>query len=186
MKKILLLTTILCTISFGQIARQPMMPAYAIFDTVTTVKAVIDTGYVKYRLGIGKILPNYQLDVSGQGRFTDTVRALAYVTTSDIELKENVRQITNWNLSNFDKVQPISYTFKRSVFAQYDSLGNEINTDYVNQMTATRQLGFSAQQFGEKIKGVEGEKTINQMELIIALWLKNQELEARIKALENK
>jgi hypothetical protein len=143
------------------------------------------TVFVGGNFGIG-VTPAYKLDISGQGRFTDTVRALAYVTTSDIDSKENVTEVRNFNLSNFGNVKPIYFTYKRTLFAQYDTTGAEINSEYVNQMIQSQQVGFSAQEFSREIKGTGTDKVINNSELTVAMWLKIQELEKRIEVLEKK
>lgn len=144
-------------------------------------------------VGIATTTPVYKLDVTGDARVRDSIRCGAstfygtgttWTVISDTSLKSNIQRITNYDLTKFADVHPISFNYKRSVYAQYDSLGNETNSEYVDRAIEQEQLGFSAQEFS-KVTGKE-KNSIDGNELMIAMWLKIQELETRIKALENK
>ncbi|NQW35446.1 MAG: tail fiber domain-containing protein [Flavobacteriales bacterium] len=46
-------------------------------------------------VGIGTTTPNYNLDVSGTGRFTSTVTATNFILSSDERVKDNIKEIEN-------------------------------------------------------------------------------------------
>jgi len=137
----------------------------------------------------------------------------ALVQSSDESLKANILPFTA-NLANFKNVSPRLYNFKKEVFLEIfdrssvpDSVDvkvDSVNTMRVSNLAAkdsaavnfyVRNLadaerksqiayrGFLANEFNPLILGKQS-KEINQQDVINTMWLKIQQLEARIEKLE--
>ena len=137
------------------------------------------------------------------------------VTSSDSSTKYDIRTATA-SLANFGNVVPREYKFKKQNFLrQFDesSVPDSIdvqendstvvrrsnktekdaartefyyrNNQWAKRMSQASHSGFLAQEFNQQLFGKPG-SDIRQEDINVALWLKVQELEARIKALEAK
>lgn len=80
------------------------------------------------RIGIGTTNPFYKLDVDGDGRFKGDVRANSFITTSDADLKTNIKEISNTKLTLSYK----EYVLKddKSGKKRYGILADDIKTSY--------------------------------------------------------
>ena len=148
---------------------------------------------------------------AGQWTAADTIRSGNYTTysyfipggalvqSSSEDLKTNIRNF-GADLSKFSLVKPRKYNFKREAFIRLfdestlpDSLSErekgeirkkfrEDNLKEADEKSKREITGFLAEEFNA-ILGKDS-KEINTMELMAVMWLKIQELEARIKKLE--
>jgi len=127
-------------------------------------------------IGIGTSAPANKVRIVG-GMYADTVLYTTLVNLSDTTLKHDIQRI-GWDLSQFKDVHPIKYKYTPDCFYYMDDSTRQA-------MSELEHTGFSAQEFNGKIVGTN-EKQVDLMQVTVALWLKVQELETRIKALENK
>ena len=91
-------------------------------DAITILK---NDGYV----GINKMNPNYQLDVSGDINATGEVRNSGIILTSDARLKRDIHSFQN-GLSIVSKLNPVSYKKKSSIA---DSVYNRSEIGFIAQ-----------------------------------------------------
>lgn len=123
----------------------------------------------------------------------------ALVQSSTESIKDNIRNYTA-DLKKFSLVKPKRYNFKQEAFIRLfdestlpDSLSEkekgdirkkfrEDNLKEATEKSKREMVGFLAEEFNS-ILGKDS-KEINQQDVINVMWLKIQELEARIKRLE--
>jgi hypothetical protein len=115
-------------------------------------------------VGIGTTSPSYKLDVSGTGRFTSTVTATGFITSSDLRLKKNIQDYS------FDKKINIS-------LKTYEFISDG----------GRKRYGVIAQELEKTnpefvITDEQGYKSVSYIDLLMA---KIAELENRLKTLEN-
>ncbi len=139
----------------------------------------------------------------------------ALVQSSDESLKENIKPFTV-NLANFSKVSPRKYNFKEKNFYEtFDEKSVPDSVDVKIDSVRTKRVsnkkvkdaarskfisdnladskrrnkieysGFLANEFNQQILGKQS-KEINSADVTAVMWLKIQELEARIAVLEKK
>ena len=84
--------------------------------------------YNNGNVGIGNSSPSYPLDVSGNGRFTGTVNAATFNTTSDYRIKESVKLIDeNYTI---DKLRPVIYINKQTLKTDMGLIAHELQECY--------------------------------------------------------
>jgi hypothetical protein len=113
---------------------------------------------------IGTTSTSYKLDVSGTGRFTSTVTATGFITSSDLRLKKNIQDYS------FDKKINIS-------LKTYEFISDG----------GRKRYGVIAQELEKTnpefvITDEQGYKSVSYIDLLMA---KIAELENRLKTLEN-
>ena len=122
----------------------------------------------------GTISPDYTLDVQG------TLRAYGITDASDIRLKTNVRDLQNTNvLENIQKLRGVKFEWKDSKFGVGDQIGfiaQEVEKIYP-ELVDTDEDGYKSVQYGKMTAVI--------VEAIKGLISKDNELENRIKALED-
>jgi len=102
----------------------------------------------EYRVGIGKLNPDFTLDVYGVAKVNGKV-----ILTSDIRLKENILDIDN-NLNIISKLRPVKYYLKNWDLLQAYSMDPiiEDSTSIEDQMKSANKrvhYGFIAQEIKE-------------------------------------
>jgi len=132
--------------------------------------------FVGGNFGFGGTSDGSKVRVIG-GMKADTVLYTTLVNLSDITLKHSIRNV-DWDLSKFSEVKPIYYKYKKEVYSGMEDSA-------ATALSELEHTGFSAQEFNGKIAGTDS-KQIDLMQINVALWLKVQELEERIKQLEQK
>ena len=115
-------------------------------------------------VGIGTTSPSYKLDVSGTGRFTSTVTATNFITSSDLRLKKNIQDYS------FDKKINISLKIY-----EFISDGGRKRYGVIAQELEKTNPEFV-------ITDEQGYKSVSYIDLLMA---KIAELENRLKTLEN-
>jgi len=130
------------------------------------------------RVGIQKSNPAYPLDVSG------TIRASKYVTSSDIQLKENIMPLTGM-LEKLDNIQGVSFEWNDLAASQ-------------GEVSGQRSIGLIAQEveavFPEVVtEGDDHYKSVDYsrltavlIEAIKELKRENVELQQRLDVLEQQ
>ena len=84
--------------------------------------------YNNGNVGIGNSSPSYPLDVSGNGRFTGTVNAATFNTTSDYRIKKSVKRIDeNYTI---DKLRPVIYTNTQTSKTDMGLIAHELQEAY--------------------------------------------------------
>ena len=76
-------------------------------------------------VGINTTAINYQLDVNGSFRTTSEARALYFVATSDINLKENIKDIDN-ALLKISSIRGVTFNFKDDLNNQGGIIAQEV------------------------------------------------------------
>lgn len=76
-------------------------------------------------VGINTTTVNYQLDVNGSFRTTSEARALYFVATSDINLKENIKDIDN-ALLKISSIRGVTFNFKDDLNNQGGIIAQEV------------------------------------------------------------
>ena len=122
------------------------------------------------RVGIGKTNPSYELDVSGNGRFTGTVTANSFNSLSDYRIKENVIPLDDKFI--VDSLIPVTYKNKLTEKQDMGLIAHEVNEIYPFLVNGEKD--------GEKFQSV------NYTGLIALLIKEIKELKQRVKALEYK
>ena len=97
-------------------------------DTVVLGNDSITTTALKGAVGIATTTPAYKLDVSGDGRFTGDVRANSFITTSDSNLKTNIKDISDNKISL--KYKEYALKDDTSGRKRYGILADDIKTSY--------------------------------------------------------
>lgn len=103
-------------------------------------------------VGIREDFPVYDLDVSGEGRFTGDVRGLSFITTSQRDQKEGITDITKTKA----KAIPFKeYTYKSSIDGsarkRYGVIAEDIENEYPELVHT----------------GADGVKGINYIDLLV-------------------
>jgi len=155
-----------------------------------------------------------KVEINGTLLSTDTLRVgdwttysyikagdAAWTSSSDSSLKKNISALSP-NLSLFSSVKPRTFQFKKELFLSpfnakslpdtipqkaKDSIRTAFYTKNLADAEAMSRIphtGFLAQEFN-KVLGKDS-KEINYSEVIAVMWMKIQELEARIAKLEGK
>jgi len=180
-------------------------------DNSFTLGSVAGTGINPFYAGAGTF--GGALTVAGKATAADTIRSGDYVTysyfipggalvqSSSQDLKENIRSYTA-DLSKFFLVKPRKYTFKKENFIRLFDESTLSDTLTVNEKGELRKkfreenlreaeakskremIGFLAEEFNAIIG--KDSKEVNQQDVINVLWLKVQELEARVAKLEKR
>jgi hypothetical protein len=84
--------------------------------------------YSSGNVGINDSAPSYALDVSGDGRFTGTLNAAAFNSTSDYRIKESVKRIDeNYTI---DKLRPVIYLNKQTLKTDMGLIAHELQESY--------------------------------------------------------
>jgi hypothetical protein len=98
-------------------------------NSVTLGNDDVTKTVLKGKVAIGTTSPSYDLDVSGDGRFTSDLRCLSLIQTSQTDHKESI--------SNISRDKPISIPFKEYVYKsdsgnrkRYGVLAEDIERDY--------------------------------------------------------
>ena len=136
----------------------------------------------------------------------------AWTISSDSSLKTNIKKYSA-NLNNFKNIIPRSFNFKKDAFLKsfdetsmpdsiyIDSLGikvsnkeekdkkrlefEEKNLAEANAQSKIVHTGFLADEFNKQLFNTNS-KEIDYQDVIVTMWAKIQELEARIEVLEKK
>lgn len=84
--------------------------------------------YSSGNVGINDSTPSYALDVNGDGRFTGTLNAAAFNSTSDYRIKESVKRIDeNYTI---DKLRPVIYLNKQTLKTDMGLIAHELQESY--------------------------------------------------------
>lgn len=84
--------------------------------------------YSSGNVGINDSTPSYALDVSGDGRFTGTLNASTFNSTSDYRIKESVKCIDeNYTI---DKLRPVIYLNKQTLKTDMGLIAHELQESY--------------------------------------------------------
>jgi hypothetical protein len=92
-------------------------------------------------VGLGVADPSFRLDING------SVRAVSYITISDIRLKKDVSAITN-SLDKISLLNRITYTYNTSIYKSIPALleGEKAQSvKFIDTDEAKEHIGFSAQ-----------------------------------------
>jgi hypothetical protein len=84
--------------------------------------------YSSGNVGINDSTPSYALDVNGDGRFTGTLNASTFNTTSDYRIKESVKRIDeNYTI---DKLRPVIYKNTQTSKTDMGLIAHELQESY--------------------------------------------------------
>ena len=125
--------------------------------------------YMNNNLGVQNTTPSYPIDVNGN------IRCITVIQTSDIKLKENIKNIDTILLNHLITLKPVSYNYKIPTINSYPStdtgrvLKNLIAID--SSLYSKKHYGFIAQDmetlFPELVyTDKEGIKSIDYISLI--------------------
>ena len=122
------------------------------------------------------------------GSITTNGSATAFNTSSDYRLKENV--VTDWNGTTLLKqLKPSKFNFIADADTTLQGfLAHEVSSIVPQAVTGEKDAVYSAEDVAENIGAVEGQpnyQSIDHSKLVPLLVKTIQELEARIKTLED-
>ena len=80
-------------------------------------------------LGIKTTTPAYPLDVVGDGRFTGSVTATSFPTSSDYRIKENIVNLKETNYT-VDNLRPLHYYNKNTNKEDIGFIAHEVQEDF--------------------------------------------------------
>ena len=187
--------------------------ANAMYIDSATSNATFAAGISGTTILTGKLTTVDTIRAGDYATYSYFIPGGSLVTSSDSTSKWAIRS-ASFNLANFGKVTPREYRFKKENFLRTfdessvpDSIDVQINdstsvrrsnrkakdaartefyfrnNQWAERMSQVEHNGFLAQEFNQQLFGRDS-KEIRQEDINIALWLKVQELEARIKKLE--
>src|SRR3990167_5731255 len=187
--------------------------ANAMYIDSATSNATFAAGISGTTILTGKLTTVDTIRAGDYATYSYFIPGGSLVTSSDSTSKWAIRS-ASFNLANFGKVTPREYRFKKENFLRTfdessvpDSIDVQINdstsvrrsnrkakdaartefyfrnNQWAERMSQVEHNGFLAQEFNQQLFGRDS-KEIRQEDINIAMWLKVQELEARIKKLE--